>query len=604
MTVKELEKRRALREACAPDTQWSDRGSSEPVIDVEGLNVDFHYDRDGWKRVLHNVSFQIRPGECLALVGESGSGKSVTSRTLVGLTGDKSRVESRRMHFHGQEVGSLSDRQWQRIRGSNIGFVLQDALSSLDALRKVGQEIEEPLKLHTDLGKEQRRTQVIELLDKVGVPEPELRARQYPYELSGGQRQRALIASAIAASPGFLIADEPTTALDATVAAQILELLKHLKSDNGAMLLVSHDLSVVSNIADHIAVMNRGEIVEHGSAQQVLFDPQDEYTKALLGAIPSARSRGQRLSSESPFTTTRSTARGVARENRDEAQRHGHPSAPVIEVEHLTKRFLGPDGQERTVVDDISLDVRSGETLGVVGESGSGKTTLARIVLGVEAPSAGTVRVLGAEWDALRGRARKENRRRVQVVSQDPLGSFDPRHTVRKLLREALAVAGTVGRTAAAREKELMDLVRIEHSVLGRRPIDLSGGQRQRIAIARSLALDPDVIVADEPVSALDISVQAQVLDLFSDIQQEYGVAYLFISHDLGVINHVSDRILVMKDGQAVETGNVEEVFDSPQQEYTKTLLRAIPSLDEARRKHIGPAHRSHQAQLGPLRSR
>ena len=592
MSIKVMERQQARIEPDASGSRQFGDVPRTPVIDVEGLDVDFYYNRTGWKRVLRNIGFQIRPGECLALVGESGSGKSVTARTLVGLTGDKSRVQSRRMQFHGQEVGPLSDRQWQRIRGSRIGFILQDALASLDPLRKIGQEIEEPLKLHTDLGEEDRRAEVIELLGRVGVSEPELRAQQHPYELSGGQRQRALIASAIAASPGFLIADEPTTALDATVAAQILRLLKHLKSDDGAMLLVSHDLSVVSNIADHIAVMNHGEMVEHGSAQQVLFDPQDDYTKTLLGAIPSARSRGQRLSSEPSFTTSRSAGPGVVGAS-------DHPSHPVIEVEHLTKRFLGPDGEKRTVLDDISLSVSAGETVGVVGESGSGKTTLARIVLGVEAPSAGRVRVLGAEWGALQGKARRENRRRVQVVSQDPLGSFDPRYTVRKLLREALAIAGTVGKAAALREQQLLDLVRIEHAALERRPLDLSGGQRQRIAIARALALDPDVIVADEPVSALDISVQAQVLDLFSDIQHEYGVAYLFISHDLGVINHVADRILVMKGGQAVETGSVEDVFDSPQREYTKALLRAIPSLDAARTTHGAASDRSPQAQIG-----
>lgn len=591
MTVRVLERPHAFSETDAPGAHQSDHEALAPVVEVEGLNVDFHHSRDGWRRVLHDISFQIRSGECLALVGESGSGKSVTARTLVGLTGDRSRVQSRRLHFQGREVGALSDGQWRRIRGCRIGFILQDALASLDALRKVGQEIEEPLELHTDLGRQERRAQVIELLDKVGVPEPELKARQHPYELSGGQRQRALIASAIAASPGFLIADEPTTALDATVAAQIIGLLRQLKSEDGAMLLVSHDLSVVSSIADRIAVMNHGEIVEHGSAEQVLFDPQHHYTKTLLGAIPSARSRGQRLSSQPPLTTSRSTARAATRERREGSEGHTRRRLPVIEAAHLTKRFLGPDGTERTVVDDISLDLGPGETLGIVGESGSGKTTLARIVLGVETPSAGTVRVLGAEWDSLRGKARKEIRRRVQAVSQDPLGSFDPRYTVKKLLHEALVISGTSGRAAASRQMELLDLVRIQQSALHRRPLELSGGQRQRIAIARALALDPDVIIADEPVSALDISVQAQVLDLFSDIQREYGVAYLFISHDLGVINHVADRILVMKDGQAVETGSVADVFDSPQQEYTKTLLRAIPSLDEARRARSGPLH-------------
>lgn len=573
-----------------------------PLVDVQGLTVDFHHDRHGWKRVLNDVSFEIHPGECLALVGESGSGKSVTSRTLVGLTGEKSRVTARRQTFRGQDVSSLSDHQWRRMRGSEIGFVLQDALASLDALRKVGQEVEEPLTLHTELSRAQRHSKVLELLASVGVPEPEVRARQHPHQLSGGQRQRALIASAIAAAPQVLIADEPTTALDATVAAQILRLLRDLKSDEGAMLLVSHDLSVVSSVADTIAVMNHGEIVEYGQTENVLFAPQDSYTKELLAAIPSGRSRGQRLSTDKPLSvpsarTQTSTANG----QRTIPSPEKSSDDPVVQVEGLGKQFTGPDGQARTVLEDVSLHVAVGETLGIVGESGSGKTTLARIILGVERPSAGTVRVLGSEWEDLDRRTRKLNRRRVQLISQDPLGSFDPRYTVGKILREALGVAGVSPRAKLLREKNLLDLVRLEHTALDRRPIDLSGGQRQRVAVARALALDPEVIVADEPVSALDISVQAQVLDLFSDIQKDYGVSYLFISHDLGVINHAADRVLVMQDGRAVETGTVEQVFDTPQEEYTRKLLRAIPSVEEARQAHSGSVNGAGHASKGEI---
>ena len=466
----------------------------------------------------------------------------------------------------------FSEKQWQGIRGSRIGFVLQDALASLDSLRHVGDEIGEPLRLHTDLKKAEREQRVIELLREVGVPEPEIRARQYPYELSGGLRQRALIASAIAASPSFLIADEPTTALDATVAAQILRLLEKLKADAGAMLMVSHDLSVVSHIADRIAVMNRGEIVEYGTTEQVLFDPQHEYTKQLLAAIPSQASRGSRLSDTPPLARTASRKPSVL-------ETRAGADAPLIQATGLTKVYKGPDGHPRTVLNDVSFSLGRGETLGIVGESGSGKTTAARIVLGAEKQTSGSVLLGGVDVATLSGRRRRELWRGVQAVHQDPLGSFDPRYTVRRVIGEALGVAGLARSAQAARSRELLDLVRLPADTLDRRPLELSGGQRQRIAIARALAVDPAVIIADEAVSALDVSVQAQILDLLDDVQQAAGVALLFISHDLGVIHHIADRVIVMKDGSVVEQGDVEQVFTTPAEQYTRSLLDAIPHI-------------------------
>lgn len=552
-----------------------------PVIEVSNLEVAFHHHVHGWRRVVRGVSLEVAAGECVALVGESGSGKSVTSRSLVGLAGDGGRVRADRLAIDGVDAVGFGERQWRSIRGSRIGFVLQDALASLDPLRPVGREIGEVLELHSRLRRRERAARVVELLAEVGVPEPELRARQHPWELSGGLRQRALIASAIAASPKVLIADEPTTALDATVAAQILRLLGRLKADDGAMLLVSHDLAVVGSIADRIAVMRDGEIVESGTTEQILHDPQHDYTKRLLAAIPSANSKGARLSPDSP------PPRGVGRSARRRAEtdtsraESATPSSdlPLIEANGLIKHFRGPDGRDRTVVDDVSFRLDRGETLGIVGESGSGKTTLARIALGVESASAGDVRVSGRRWGELGTAERGRMRRRIQVVSQDPLGSFDPRYTVRKVLDEPLGVAGVRGAARATRARELLDLVRLDHATLERRPLDLSGGQRQRVAIARALAVDPDVIVADEPVSALDVSVQAQILDLFEDIRREYGVAYLFISHDLGVVHHVADRVLVMKNGRVLESGDVERVFRHPEHEYTRALLDAIPSI-------------------------
>ncbi|GAA3100377.1 ABC transporter ATP-binding protein [Pseudonocardia yunnanensis] len=541
-----------------------------PLLEVENLRVRF-----GARTavpVVDGISFTLARGECLALVGESGSGKSVTARTLVGLTGAGSLLEHDRLRFDGEDSARFSERAWRRVRGNRIGFVMQDALSSLDSLRPVGREIAEPLRLHEPLTRAQREQRVLELLDSVGVPEPEFRAGQYPHELSGGLRQRALIASAIACDPDLVIADEPTTALDATVAAQVIALLGQLRTSNRGLLMISHDLAVVSTLADRVAVMRDGRIVEEGSTAQVLRDPQHHYTRELLAAVPSAATRHSRLSSGPPLIV-RDRAAVRSRER---------PAAGtvLIEAENLRKSFTGRDGNTRAAVDDVSFTLAAGETLGIVGESGSGKTTTARIVLGLETPDSGTVRLRDRAWADLTSAQRRAERRHLQVIYQDPLGSFDPRYTVRRVLVEALRVAGVDrGPQLQARLRELLELVQLPTDLFDRRPIELSGGQRQRVAIARALAPDPEVIVCDEPVSALDVSVQARILDLLADLQRELGLAYLFISHDLGVIHHLSDRVLVMKDGAVVESGPADEVFAHPTDPYTKALLNAVPRL-------------------------
>ncbi|GAA2373386.1 ABC transporter ATP-binding protein [Catellatospora methionotrophica] len=531
-----------------------------PLVRVDDLRVSFGgHGAD----VVDGVSFTIAPGECLALVGESGSGKSVTARTLVGLTGHGARVRAAALQFDGRDVSRHTERHWRGIRGAQVGFVLQDALSSLDALRPVGREIAEPLALHTTLTKAARREKVLELLRAVGVPEPELRAQQYPHQLSGGLRQRALIASAIACGPRLLIADEPTTALDATVQAQILELLGGLKRGDAGMLVVSHDLSVVARLADRVAVLRDGRIVEHGPTRQVLQDPQHEYTKALLAAVPATHAKGTRLSS-APAAVIRATPREFDR------------STPIVAAEGLVKTYAGPDRTHRTVVREVSFAVHPGETLGIVGESGSGKTTTARLILGLERADGGHVSVRGRRWDSLSPADKRAERRRLQIVYQDPLSSFDPRYTVGRVLGEAVAVTGLRAAQRRDRAVELLEQVSLGAEHLKRRPLELSGGQRQRVAIARALAPEPELIVCDEPVSALDVSVQAQILDLLADLQERLGVAYLFISHDLGVIHHVSDRVLVMKDGEVVESGDVRQIFTAPAHPYTRTLLSAV----------------------------
>ncbi len=543
-----------------------------PLLRVENLSIGFGSGGDV-NQVVNGISFSLESGRCLAIVGESGSGKTVTARTLVGLTGERSHVDAGRLELNGSSLLGLSNRRWRAVRGAEIGFVLQDALVSLDPLRKVGKEIGEPLRIHGWGDRSKRERKVIELLAEAGVPEPELRARQLPHELSGGLRQRALIASAIALDPGLLVADEPTTALDVTVQAQILALLEKTKERGRGLILISHDLAVVSRLADDVAVMRLGEIVEQGPVDQILRAPRHPYTRALLDAVPAAHSKGTRLAPrvEGGYIPAGNPQVPTVIGNR----------APIVVAEDLVKSYRGPDGVSRAAVDHVSFEIRPGETLGIVGESGSGKTTTARIVLALIDPEGGNVTLRGKPWTTLRERDRRQRRRRISVVYQDPLSSFDPRWSVRKIVDDAIANEDYKGKQRRLqRVKELLGHVGIGEELLDRRPLQLSGGQRQRVAIARALAPQPELIVCDEPVSALDVSIQAQVLDLLADLQTELGLAYLFISHDLGVIYHVSDRVMVMKDGRVVESGSADEIFRNPREGYTQQLLAALPRLE------------------------
>jgi peptide/nickel transport system ATP-binding protein len=540
-----------------------------PLLHVENLRVSF-----GNTEVVKGISFTTRVGRCLAIVGESGSGKSVTARTLVGLAGPNSNVRADRIDLAGIDLTRQSERSWRAIRGREIGFILQDALVSLDQLRLVGDEITEPLRLHGWGTKASRRERAVELLGSVGVPEPEVKVRQRPYELSGGLRQRALIASAIALDPKLVVADEPTTALDVTIQAQVLDLLAESKARGRSIILISHDLSVVARLADEVIVMRGGEVLEQGPAHQVLHQPRHEYTQALLDAIPSEHTRGIRL-------VRPAESESVVRRNRRPVDR----DSSVLEARHLSKVFRGPDKVDRTVVDDVSFELLAGETLGIVGESGSGKTTSARIALALLQPTSGEVLLHRQQWSALSPAQRRPLRKRIGVIYQDPLSSFDPRWAVGRIITDALRTGSRPPSSKAearARAVRLLEQVGLGERHLASAPLRLSGGQRQRVAIARALAPEPEVIVCDEPVSALDVSIQAQVLDLLTDLQDELGVSYLFISHDLGVIHHMSDRILVMKEGRVVESGTADEVFERPRDPYTQRLLTALPRLAQA----------------------
>ncbi|WP_328395724.1 ABC transporter ATP-binding protein [Nocardia sp. NBC_00416] len=587
---------------------------SKAHLVVDGLEVSFGSGPDRI-RAVRDVSFEVGPGECLALIGESGSGKSVTARTLMGLTGDRATVTAGQLSFGGEDLRDLDETRWRALRGRRIALVLQDAMVALDPLRRTGAEIAETLRTHTTAGRSEIDSRVLSLLAEVGVPEPRRRARQYPHELSGGLRQRALIASAVAAGPELLLADEPTTALDATVQAQVLDLLRELRAGGMSMLLISHDLTVVSRLADRVAVMYGGRIVERGPAEQILRDPRHPYTRALLAAVPTGDSRGSRLSvaaparppagpdgcpyaarcpladalcvREMPAPTDIGGAhdfrcwhpgtviRAAAPAPAPAPARDKGPGRALLEVDGLVKRYRSAGGWH-DAVRDVSFTLRAGEVLGVVGESGSGKTTTGRIVLGLTRPDSGSVRFDGQPWSDVPERVRRPRRHRIQPVYQDALGSFDPRPTVERILGEAIASAGVPrGPGRRARTLELLDQVGLAENVLRRRPRELSGGQRQRVGIARALATEPEVLICDEPVSALDVSIQAQILDLLTTLQHELGVAMLFISHDLGVIHHLSDRILVMKDGRIVEEGEASRVFSQPEDPYTSELLAA-----------------------------
>jgi peptide/nickel transport system ATP-binding protein len=552
--------------------------AGSPVARVRNLRIGFG-DRRQPVPTVHGVDLEIHPGECLAIVGESGSGKSVTARTLVGLTGDNAHITADQLDVCGTDHRSSGPRHWRKVRGAQVGYVLQDALVSLDPLRPIGREIDDALRLHTRLGPSERRRKVLDLLRDVGIPEPEQRIDQRSGELSGGLRQRALIASAIALDPALVVADEPTTALDATVQLQILALLADLKKRGTALLLISHDLAVVGQIADRIAVMRAGDIVETGTSAEVLSNPQHDYTRKLMRAVPTDRPRGTALS-DAPVSISERQHRLIDARRATVAPAASSAETPLLVGEGLRKVYRNPDRTARVAVDDVSFSLTKGTTLGIVGESGSGKSTVARMALGLTKPDAGVVRFGELEWSALAERERRPNRRRIAAVYQDPLGSFDPQWTVEQILADALIDTQALSRSGRQDEVvQLLETVGLGPALLDRNPLRLSGGQRQRIAIARALASGPEIIVCDEPVSALDVSIQAQVLDLLDELQREFELSYLFISHDLGVVQHVSDEIVVMRGGRVVEAGRAREVFSHPTDPYTRSLLDAAPRL-------------------------
>ncbi|MFC5930453.1 ABC transporter ATP-binding protein [Cryobacterium melibiosiphilum] len=512
--------------------------------------------------IVDGVSFSIEAGRCLGIVGESGAGKTVTARSLLGLAPAGAIVTATELSVAGVDARALTEAQWRAVRGARVGLVSQDALVSLDPLRRVGAEVIEPLAIHeSGLGRVERQQRMLRLLEQVALPEPAVRARDYPHELSGGLRQRALIASALAATPALLVADEPTTALDATVQAQVIALLHDLKRQGLALLLISHDLNVIRALADDIAVMKDGRFVEVAPTAALLAAPQHPYTRELLAAA--ALDRAPESAPAGPVVLA---ARDLGRTYRTPG------------------RFRG--GTARQAVTGVSFDLLAGHTLGIVGESGSGKSTLARMLLGIEKPDSGVVLLHGEPWSALPESQRRARRGQIQLIHQDSVSAFDPRFTVLQILSEAIAVDGTPRRARRARAAALLQRVALPEALLPRRAHELSGGQRQRVAIARALARAPRVLVCDEPVSALDVSIQAQVLDLLGELQRETGLALVFISHDLAVVRALSHDILVMKDGVVVEQGGAAAVLDAPEHPFTRALLAAGPGPSSAGDTH------------------
>ncbi|MEW2438840.1 ABC transporter ATP-binding protein [Streptomyces caniferus] len=562
-----------------------------PLVACDGLTVDF---AGSGRRVpaVNGVTLAVAPGECLALVGQSGSGKSVTARALVGLAGPGTRVTARRWTVGGNDASRWGPRAWRRVRGRQIGLVLQDALVSLDGMRTVGAEVAEPLRAHRIVPRAKTADRVAQLLSEVGIPDPVRRAAQYPHQLSGGLRQRALLAAGLAAGPALLIADEPTTALDVTVQAQVLGLLGRLRDAGMGLLLISHDLAAVATVADRVAVLHDGSVVEEGPAARVLSDPLHDRTRELLAAVPSVALRRSAATAR-PDTGCPTAVPGIAATLPTEqtAAREtpfggaGPTDAVLLDVRSVTKRYPGPHGGRRAAVREVSFRLHAGRTLGIVGASGSGKSTTARLALGLETPDFGSVHFDGEPWSSLAERRRRPLRRHIQLVQQDPLSSLDPRWTIGRLLKEALGVRGVPSGSARRDEAvHLLEQVGLEAAHLARRPAQLSGGQRQRVALARALAPRPRLLVCDEPVSALDTTVQAQILGLLAGLRRRYGLTLLFISHDLRVVRRLCDHVMVMRDGKVVESGRTAGVFDRPQHPYTQALIEALPAWEPGTR--------------------
>lgn len=565
------------------------------LLQIKNLKISFL--RDGeWNEAVHGVSFEVPKGKTLGIVGESGSGKSVSNLAVMRLLNERqSSISADEITLDGKDILHLSENEMHDIRGKRIAMIFQEPMTSLNPVFQCGFQVSETILAHENVTEEEAKARVISLFKKVMLPRPEAIYKSYPHELSGGQKQRVMIAMALACNPEVIIADEPTTALDVTVQKEILKLLKELqKTENLSMIFISHDLGVVSEVSDDILVMHDGKVVEYGPSSRVLSDPKDPYTKGLLACRPPMDFRLRRLPIVKEFLdgTWSDTADFkqqliVTQEERESHLKEIYSREPILKVEHLKTWFPLKKGIFNRVydhvkaVDDVTFDVYPGETLGLVGESGCGKTTLGRSILRLVEPSDGKIIFEGNDVMSLKSNNLREYRKHAQIVFQDPYSSLNPRIRIGDAIAEPMLVHGLEPDAKKRRDKvcELLTEVGLQPEHYQRYPHEFSGGQRQRICIARALAVRPKLIICDESVSALDVSVQAQVLNLLNRLKKDFGFTYIFISHDLSVVRFMSDRILVMYNGKPVELGDADEIFNNPQNDYTKKLINAIPRL-------------------------
>lgn len=550
---------------------------NKPLLEMKDVHISFETST-GTVEAVRGVNLSIYPGQSVAIVGESGSGKSTTAMSILGLLPGTGKVTKGQILFEGEDITHYNNKQFEALRGNKIGLVPQDPMSNLNPVWRIGTQVEESLKANNVVEGSERGKRVVEILEEAGLPDAERRAKQYPHEFSGGMRQRALIGIGLAARPKLLIADEPTSALDVTVQKTILDHLEHLTESLGnAVLFITHDLGLAAERAEHLIVMHRGRIVESGPSRDILRDPEHPYTRRLVTAAPSLASSRIRAAQEAGIETeelktgTASHAANIEEET-------------VISVRNLTKEFdiRGQRGEKKLLkaVDDVSFDIRRGTTMALVGESGSGKSTVANMVLGLLEPTSGTIEFEGKDTSKLSKKELFNLRRKMQVVFQNPYGSLDPMYSIFKCIEEPLALHKVGSRKEReARVAELLDMVAMPRSAMRRYPNELSGGQRQRIAIARALALRPEVIVLDEAVSALDVLVQNQIIQLLAELQSELKLSYLFITHDLAIVRQTADDIVVMKKGQVMEAGTSDSIFNNPQEEYTRNLINSVPGM-------------------------
>lgn len=563
---------------------------SDELIRVKDLAVEFKTD-DGTIKAVKNISFDIPKGKTVGLVGESGSGKSVSSLAIMRLIPNPpGKITSGSIEFHGEDLLKKSESEMRKVRGNRISMIFQEPMTSLNPVFTVGDQIAETIILHQKLSTEDAQKKTLELLDQVGIPNPAARIKSYPHEMSGGQRQRVMIAMAIACEPELLIADEPTTALDVTIQKQILDLLADLQKKYGmSILFITHDLGVIADIADEVLVMYRGDIVEKNDTETIFTHPKHPYTKGLIACRPSLTSNSDRLPTVSDYMDEEGNELSFddskTRHVKETRSMSDTDNPILLEMKNLKKHFplkkgfFGGVKSWVKAVDDVSLTVRKGRTLGLVGESGCGKTTLGRTILRLTEPTSGSIIYNGRDITHIDSDELRELRKKMQIIFQDPYASLNPRMTIGSAIMEPMIIH-KIGKNKKERINLAGDLIEkcgLERSMLNRYPHEFSGGQRQRICIARALAVKPDFLVCDESVSALDVSVQAQILNLLLDLQEEMGLTYIFISHDLAVVKFISDELAVMNNGKVVETSSAVDVYKSPKDDYTKKLLHAIP---------------------------